>query len=221
MLRKLYFNRRSIPVPVPVRNLRDVLEWLQKTLLKPDEEITRVVLDGEDILARFDQKSFGSIPLDDKARLEVAADSPVDLAVQTCEALRNLAMVIERGLKTLAVTAWQTPPSHKIRDVDVVHGDLVLMYDLCGQLEPLIPADIDFSVLRYLVGRMNDISSRLIAAAKQGDWQAYARLLLNHLEPSLREVATETENVQTQLYSKISHIVMTRNTSSGVSIEGV
>ncbi len=205
MLKKLILNKRIIPIPVPIRTLEEALTWLSQTLIKADEEMTKIVLDGRDLISEgVSIKTFSALYLDETSRLEVQADSPLDLSLQSLDAVRNLALVIERGLKTLAVKSWQTLPTQRLKETEALHQDLSLMRDLCLNATDLISGHIDTSVLIYLVERLMKVRDQLISTSQTPDWQQYARILLNKLEVSLPEVANQAETIQSQIYCRIS-----------------
>lgn len=205
MLKKLILNKRTIPIPVPIRNLEEALTWLSQTLVKSDEEFTKILLDGRELITEgVPTKTFSTMLLTEASRLDVQVDSPLDLSLQSLDAVRNLALLIERGLKTLAVKCWQTPPNQRVLEINALHHDLGLMRDLCLHATDLIAGHLDTSVLNYLVDRLMKIREQLIAASQLPDWQQYANLLLNKLEGSLPEVANQAETIQSQIYSRIS-----------------
>ena len=143
-------------------------------------------------------------------RLDVRVDSPADLAIQTLDAMRNLAAVILGGLKVLAVECWQARPGQKPTDLDGVSNDLQLLVDLIEHVSGLVtPLTVDPAGIQGLGGMMSRVDVSLKMAKANSDWKGSARLLLNRLEPLLKELVNETETLQIRVM-----------TSGGLAREG-
>ncbi len=209
MLKKLLVNNRSIPVPVPLKNLDEAVTWIDKTLLKDEEVITQVVLDGrdfsEDGVAISDYKNH---LLSGESNLEIRIDSPLELTNQSIETLRNLATVIEKELKPLAVTCWQTTPARVPANYQEVSADLKLMVELGEHIFSLSEPNTDLSILKYLIDKVSDTLIDLNGHSENRRWQEYARVLLNKLEPVIAGILEETSNLQVSIYSHMSDVAM-------------
>jgi hypothetical protein len=199
MLKRVFVNNRKIPVPVPVKTLGDALVFVEQTLVPEGHTVTRVVLDGR-TLSEDRLSEHRGTPLNDESRLEVQVDSPADLAVQTLDALRNLALVIGSGLKPLAVECWQAKATTRPAELDAVTSDLKLILDLIDHLSGLVDAThIDAAAIQGLSGMVQRVHSSLDLARGNSDWRASARILLNRLEPLLKDLVAEAESLQIRI----------------------
>ena len=89
MLKKVIVNNKKVPVPVPVRTIDEALRWIEATLVPAGHTITRVALDDRVLGEHDSDGDLGGLPLNAESKLEVQIDSPVDLAIQTLDAMRN------------------------------------------------------------------------------------------------------------------------------------
>jgi len=201
MLKKIQVNGRTVPVPVPVTTLAEALHWIAETLLVQGKIITRAILDGNE-LEDFsgDHPEFKRIPLPSTAVLMVQIDSPIELCIQTLEAIRNLATVVNRGLKLLAVESWQAKPNDKPKDIEGLEKDLGLILGLIDHFSGIVDREhIDFAAIQGIAIMMQQTSVGLQMACSNSDWRSYARLLLNRMEPLIKDLLLESEAVQVRL----------------------
>ena len=49
MLESLIFNGKTIPIPIPLKNLSDAVGWAEETLLPAGFSITRICVDGFEV----------------------------------------------------------------------------------------------------------------------------------------------------------------------------
>lgn len=206
MLKKVQINNRSIPVPVPVRNLAEALVWVSETFLKPEEIITKVALNGRELGEyELQDASAVNVALDDFSDLHVKIDSPAELSIQTLDALRNLTGIIGRNLKQNAVICWQTPRSKTPRGLDALHNDIHLIGDLLAHFMELVvlePAEL--KGLLFVQDDLRKICFALTESKEHSDWRGYARILLNKLEPLLSYLDEEAGNLQGMVFSCMS-----------------
>jgi len=209
MLKKIIINSRSIPVPVPVKDLSEALKWVDTTFLQEEEMITRVVFDGRDLTEEgVDVTDYKKYPLTEVSDLEIRIDSPLELTNQSIETLRNLATVVDRELKPMAVTCWQTTPARMPDNFDGISADFKLIVELGEHISSLVDSRIDLSILKYLIEKFSATLVELDAQAENRRWQEYARVLLNKLEPIVVSLLEETTNLQVALYSHMSDVAM-------------
>jgi len=201
MLKKVILNNRTVPVPVPIKSLGEAIAWVEETLLRKDQMITKVLVDKREVddpraAAQADAK------LTVNSRLEIQIDSPTDLSIQSLEALKNLATVVEGILKPLAVECWGDPSSVGPREVDSLHADLSLIKDLVAHFLSLV--ELDNGLLRTIEeasSALGVILKSLETSRQQGNWKEYARILLNQLEPLVGEMIMESGNLQAMVFS--------------------
>lgn len=208
MLRKLTLNRKVIPIPVPLQTLGEAVQWIGDTLLLPGHSITRLAVNGTD----FDFTSDGSkTSLKASDLLEVRIDSPMDLSVQTLEALSNLASIVLRGLKSLAVAAWEVTGTRVPDSLLAVQEDLDLIQQLLEHFWGLVlPARINTTNLRNLTADMRKIAASLAMAKANSDWRGYAKVMLNRLEPHLQDLTSESECLEATILEYKSTTPMSR-----------
>jgi hypothetical protein len=202
VLKLVFINSKKIPVPVPVRTLGEALAWVEETLVPAGHTVTRVALDDR-VIGDDAQAADLHARLTPESRLEIQVDSPVDLSVQTLDATRNLASVIVGGLKVLAVECWQAKSGQKPAELDSVANDLELVLDLLGHVAALVgPMQVDAAPLSGIQTMLKRDAVALAMAKANSDWKACARLLLNRLEPQLKELIIETETLQIRVMTQ-------------------
>jgi len=205
MLKKLLLNNRTLPVPVPLRTLAEALSWVESALVPPGHTLTRVVLNGRVICSGLAEA--GSLPLadagqrlDERTRLEILVDSPVDLSIQALDAIHNLASVVLGTLKPLAVGLWQSKPIDRQPEVETVRGDLRLVLDLMNHLFGLVDAgNADAAALQGIATMLARVETGLQMARANSDWRGVAKILLNRLEPLLKELVVEADSMQVRV----------------------
>ena len=202
MLKRVYINNKKVPVPVPVRTLGEALDWVEQTLVPAGHQITRVALDDRVIGEGVGETDL-DVRLAHESKLEIQIDSPVDLSVQTLDATRNLASVIAGGLKVLAVECWQAKPGMKPAELDAVANDLELVLDLLEHVAGLVdPMHVEAAALQGISGLLKRDAVALSMAKSNSDWKACARILLNKLEPQLKDLITEAETLQIRILTQ-------------------
>ncbi len=188
MLKSLYLNGRKIPVPIPLMNLGEALAWVEDTLLDKNQAITKVTLNQECLR---DIHEAAQTPMDSGTRLQIQADSPVGLAAQSIDALRNLLGIMEKHLKHLAVRCWQNLPKETPHELLILQKDYQLAIDLYRHVDALLPASFDKSRCVALFDQLAKTKIALEMAISQSDWKAVARLLLNQVEPDILALMDE------------------------------
>ena len=202
MLKNLMLNGKSIPVPVPVRNLSEAVRWVEDSLMKNGEVLTRVVLDDREFPCTEDPTSWAKFKLKKKSVLSLQCDSPRDLAIQTLDAVRDLAQEIDKRLKYLAVKCWQIPEAAHINEVRDIVNDLGLELELVDHINGMVDfSHKDMAALNGTMVQLKVVRNRLSDALAAENWQQCSRILLNRLEPLLRDMVMESESVEVRLFS--------------------
>ena len=200
MLKKITVNQKVIPVPVPLKTVHEVLAWVEQTLVLAGQSITKLTLNGKSISGeRLERRSAPelSYSLDEKSKLDFQIETPLDLAVQALDAIHNLAAVVLGGLKAQAVSFWSVRPNERPAEVETVHGDVLLMLDLLDHLKGLIDTSkVETAALTGIGTMMKRVEVGIGMAKSNSDWKACARLLLNRLEPLLKDLVAESETLQ-------------------------
>jgi hypothetical protein len=201
MIKEIILNGKKLPVPVPVREISELLEWISATLLSHEHVLTRIKVDGNDV--DLDLIARGQYWLSNKAnpKVEIRIDSPIDLTIQTVDALRNLANIIQPSLKPAAVECWGLAPKNTPKDLGNIVSDVELLSDLLINASTTIEAHkIGTPGLDEFVNLVREFTLAINAAQSQSDWKACAKILLNRLEPALEKLINTTISIQNELF---------------------
>ncbi|HYX39785.1 MAG TPA: hypothetical protein VE954_42360 [Oligoflexus sp.] len=201
MLKKLLINGKKIPVPVPIHNLSEAAAWIEKHLLRPDHTITRIILDGREIdLGHEDILRLPALPLTPESDLRCKIDSPMEICVQTIDALRNLSTAIGRNLKPVAVHLWEYKGSRLSMEARAVIEDARLMIELLDHILVLIDRRIDITNVTSIREAIDKAHRAIQIAESQSDWKGLARVLLQQLEEPTLELSNELSSLQKTIY---------------------
>ena len=201
MLKRVVINNKKVPVPVPVQTLDDALRWVEDTLVPAGHTITRVSLDDKLLTGREPDPSVkGETLLDDESRLEIQIDSPTDLTIQTLDAIRNLSAVMLASLKALAVECWQARGSVRPGELDAVLNDGELLLDLIEHVTGLVDAQhAEAAAIQGIAGILKRAAVGLAMARANSDWKGAAKILLNKIEPLLKDLTAEAETMHVRI----------------------
>lgn len=203
MLKKLLLNRRAIPIPVPLRDLEEVLVWIDQTFRRGDQAVTKIVIDGRDLTeAPAASLDFKKILFTPESHVEIQLESAAELSIQSLDTVRNLSLVLERSLKPCAVNCYQTMPSKVPSEIEAIHNDLVLIGNLMRHFLDLVEIDrVHLKTFKEDHGILEKIIAALKSARSNSDWKAYASILLNQLEPLIRQVIQEAGDLQGLIFA--------------------
>lgn len=201
MLKKVVLNGKRIPVPVPVLDLAEAIQWIQKHLVRPDHVITRVQLDGRDIDVGVDGEiRLPRTLLNENSDLRCKIDSPQEICLQTIDALKNLSSVVGRNLKPVAVQLWNHKGAKVTAEATAVLEDATLMQELLEHVILLLDRRIDATNLNSYRDSVNKSMTALQYALQHNDWQACAKVLLNQLEAPTLELSSELESLEKVIF---------------------
>lgn len=198
MLKKFLLNGKRIPVPIPVKTLPEAVTWIEKHLLRPDCTITRIELDGRDIDAP--DGKLPQIGLSEQSDLRIQMDSPLEICLQTIDALRNLSSVIGRNMKPVAVQLWEHKGPKLPPEAKSIFEDIQLMLELLDHVLVLVDKRVELS---HALGLQQHIAKAIIAlnlARQQSDWRGVARVLLNQLEAPVVDLAGELSSLEKSVF---------------------
>ncbi|MFW7380543.1 MAG: hypothetical protein ACOH5I_17155 [Oligoflexus sp.] len=205
MLKFVILNRKKVPVPVPLKTLQDLISWIEDHLVRKDHTITRIRLDHEDIdFSGQNHILVPAIKLKSDSLVECQIDTPLDIGVQTLDALRNLCMVLERSLKPIAVQCWQIGVNDKPIDLRPLIGDLELIDALLDHLLLIIDVRVDSSNARAFRENLEQGRLALQYAIEISDWKAVARILLKQVEISIADLNQELGFMQKCVFELIA-----------------
>ncbi len=197
MLKKILLNGKRIPVPVPIKTLSEAIAWVEKHLLRPDHMITRIQLNGDELEVGG---PFPATVLQDEADLRLKIDSPTDICVQTIDALRNLASVISRNLKPIAVQLWEHKGNRLPLEAKTVMEDIGLMVELFDHVLVLVDKKVDTTNALDLQQKIRKASALLQIALQQTDFKGVARVLLNQLETPVIDLSSELSSLEKSVF---------------------
>jgi len=192
MLKYLHIKNRRIPVPVPIRNLDEAIAWVAQTFATDEKIITRVVLDGEDI--DLDKNDFSARKLSEASELLMHVESHRELSKQSIEVIQNFCTIVLRRLKPLAVFLYNYKEKNIHPSLSEFLEDMAFIRDIRTHLggildryhEELAP----FEGLSALCEKvMRDFNMNV----QVGNWGVCSEILLNRLEPFMRELQSEID----------------------------
>ena len=188
-------------MPVPLLDLRQLLQWISTTLLLPDHVITRVSLDGNDIELHEEPNRIPATKLLQTSRVEIQVDSPMDLTLQLIDATRNLTTVLLSSLKPMAVSFWGQQTSFKgAAQVDELEQDVQLLIGMIEQMFGLVMQCTSSSFgLQELQIAIQDSMTAMQMASASSDARGVSKLLLHRLEPSLLTLIEVCISAQSQV----------------------
>lgn len=201
MLKEIILNKRKVPVPVPVKTVREAISWVEGVLVVKDHSITKIELDGKIIdLSNAQVGKLGDLPLEEGSKMVFQIDSPSELSIQTIDALRNLTVALGKNLKPIAVACWQTLPKDTPDDLNMVQKDVDLALDLLDHLLAMIDQKVSRTHIDEIAHAIGKARLTLQMAISNSDWKGSARILLNHLDPWLSALNDELSSIQKMIF---------------------
>src|SRR5690606_21992078 len=95
---------------------------------------------------------------------------------------------------------WQAKPVDKPDDIEDVGHDIELIQELLDHLNGLIPTGVvETAAIQGIGGVLKRTSMSLAIAISNSDWKGCARILLNRMEPLLKDLVVESESLQVQI----------------------
>lgn len=201
MIKEIVLNSKRVPIPVPIEGLSELLSWISATLLSNEHVVTRIRIDGVEVDLELVANGRVNIDPSSTAKIEIRIDSPIDLTIQTVDALRNLATIIQPGLRPLAVECWNLSPKNSPKELDNILADVHLLAELLVNAVATIDAhQLRVVGLKEFISMIKDFGAAIAAARSNSDWRACSNLLLNRLEPGLDKLVNCTVSVQNELF---------------------
>ena len=200
MLKSITLNRKKVPVPVPLNTLKEAIDWVESDLLSEDRTITQITLDGHEIELVEGATGWES-SLSEASKLYMRVDSAWDLCLQTLDAARNLASVLDKSIEPIAVRIWQLKedeqPDEKFMSFN---NDLFLVLDLADHLLLLLPDKINATALKRTCQGVQVFADSLNISFERKQWRELVKKMVNGLKPKLMELATELDGCQRTLF---------------------
>ena len=200
MLKEMTLRKKKVPIPVPLKNMAQAYQWIEKTWLTGEIAITSMKLDSKE-LSEIERKS-DKIILDAKSQLEVQIETPQELAIQTLDVIRDLSYQIEKSLKLAAVKCWEKNDPSPFNEIKEIEDDLFLTLQLIEQINGIFDYSVpEMAPVNGLAKLVSRFSKELSEARNNKDWKRVAMILLNKIESLLKELVTESETLQINILS--------------------
>lgn len=202
MVKKIIIRDKEIPVPVPIRNVQEAVAWISSTFMEEGSVITKVTLDGVD-LAFGDEKLEKEVLLSEKSILRFQIDNPRELSIKTLDVIRDLSVGMNDTIKNLAVKGWELPSNKDFfYEVRLVLDDVNLALHMIEHVNGLVDyTHVDAAPVNGTYRLLIRVREKLFQAYARNDGKECASLLLNRLEPLLKELGNESENLQIRIFS--------------------
>tara|TARA_B100001094_G_C18175882_1_gene797838 strand:- start:7 stop:642 length:636 start_codon:yes stop_codon:yes gene_type:complete len=197
MLKHVFLNRRKIPVPVPISILSEAIDWVEGSLVKAGYSITKLELDGLEIdINNIASSSLNQKPLSIDNKLCLQIDSPLDLAIQSIDALNNLTLIIRRTIRPLMVKIWDTLPQAYPEGLESFLDDLALFMELTDHLIVLLSGQVSTTNIENSSVQLDSTKVLAEMAIGQSDWKGLTKVIIKQLFPQLEDVASELSLLQ-------------------------
>lgn len=195
LIKEVYVKGKPIPIPVPLKNVDEVLYWIESTLLKDGQVVTKVLLDDKDLLDGT--MDLSKIDVHKLSRLEVAIENPKELAIHSLEGMIGFSKGMLQNIQEVAVNCWQMQKHDRYDHLDKLVNDLFLVKELSDHMIELVELNAaDSAPVQALTRLIFRVTQDLKAARLNKDWKTCAHSLLNRLEYLLKGMANECENLQ-------------------------
>ncbi len=204
MLKKFFLGFKEVPVPIPIRNLGEFYEWIERSFVKEGTILTSLNVDGKQYIDHLAEgRAIPELGLSDSSVVTINVDSPKSLSLQTLEAVRDLCDVIQQKMKELGVEYWQYSGSKPGKQLEDICNDILLMLELIDHINGLTDYSHEhLAAVNGLFKLVTRCHSNLLSAVAESRWKEVASILVNRLDYYLKELVTETENLQIILLSQ-------------------
>jgi hypothetical protein len=208
MIKEMILNSQKIPVPLPIFTGDDLIDWLQGRMARQGQIITKLVINGQNRTNDLDTPKLARLQLSELDIIEVSIDSAADLVLDSMEAIVDFSRLVLQGIKGLAVGLFQydgkQTPSEVANTVDDLRT-MIGLYEHVSQITDISTGEIAaFEGLNRLIRRaFKSFESHI----SHRQWEDAARVLLNQLEPLIRDLMDETERLHIRLGLDIEKII--------------
>ena len=201
LLKSIFLNGKKIPVPIPIKSMFDTVRWLESHMLRPEHTITKIVLDKKEIEpSQWIESKLNEMRLNKSSILEIQVDSPGEISIQSLDALRNLATVMERSLKPIAVECWQWSKDSDPVDFESLYSDVDLILDLMDHVMLLLDQRVSIANFQIIYDKISSASSCIQLAREEKNWKGAAKLILQQLESGIMEMNVEISMLEKSVF---------------------
>ncbi|MBP9706097.1 MAG: hypothetical protein KBD78_00530 [Oligoflexales bacterium] len=203
-IKSILINGRRIPIPIPLGSLRELVSWVEGSLLNPSQLITRVSIDQKLIEDFSENVDLSVFPISANSEIHFQIESPRDLLIQSFEAIHHYCKLIQTGLKPLAVDLWQLPngSSQKESVIATLSADLKVVLDILDQAQGIVDwQHIDLAALHGQYLLLKGHRQALLLAIDQNDWKKISRILIHRIDTLIKDMLVEIESLHIRAMS--------------------
>ncbi len=202
MLKKIKVGNKIVPVPVPLKTLKQAMKWVEETFMGEESIITKVVLDGAEV--EFDKPSVGrTLALTPSTELEVFVESPKDLCIHLLDAVSDLSYGIEKSLRLMAFHIYDGRHEDQHKNMKSMESDIRMTSNLIAHLNGIVDkTQMEMGPINGIDCLLKRVMKTFQETKKNQDWKQTARLMLNRMEPLLKDLVVEAEKVQMYFFTK-------------------
>lgn len=194
MLKECVINNEKIAVPVPILNVGDMIDWADSLGSKYGGVVTKILLDGKDISLKPDR----SLGLGPTSKVVLNIDTPTNLSKEVVAAVISMLEISSIVIKDLAVSTWKTE-TISLSGRRIVE-DLRMIAELIESISTISEEGLDceFNFSKN-VASIRSLQSRLTRTMKDNSPKEFSSLLLNDLEPFMKELKLELQDLYVAL----------------------
>ncbi len=194
MLKECVINNERITVPVPILNVGDMIDWADSLGSEYGGVVTKIVLDGKDISLKPDRTQ----DLTPSSSVILSIDTPTNLSRDVVTAVISMLEISSIVIKDLAVSTWKN-------DMISLSGrkiveDLKMVKELIESISSLDMVGIEFDFMKQITG-ISNMQSRLTRSLKENNPKEFSSLLLNELDPFLKNLKLQLQDLYVDLVS--------------------
>ncbi|MBP6218116.1 MAG: hypothetical protein KA436_05985 [Oligoflexales bacterium] len=204
MLKKFFLGNKEIPIPLPISNLGEALQWIDKAFVKDGMVLTSFVLDGESWVDRLQGKEIYDVALNPSSRLDVKIESAQSISVQILQTISDLSFVVQRKMLEIGVDCWESGRGGAEYKLSAIMGDIKLLLDLVDHINGIMDySHEEMAALNALSHLVRVYYHQLIELSSEKKFQKIAHILVNRLDSCLKELVLESGNLQIHIISSV------------------
>jgi hypothetical protein len=196
MLKKITLNDQEVSVPIPIFSFEEAISWIDSTLLKNGEVITKIFLNSEEIsLEKIDSLNKSKLSKDET--LLVRTDSPKSLSIQILEVLSEMSLGVETKSQKIAIHIWKNPDVKQIKNLKNLLDDVSLMISLVDHINGILDySHQDMAGINGCSLLIKNVYHKIKNFSKLKNWTECSTLIVGRLDPLLRNFVLECDNAK-------------------------
>ena len=192
MLKECVINNEKITVPVPIFNVGEMIDWADSLGSQYGGVVTKIQLNGKDISLKPDRTQN----LDSNSLVVLNIDTPTNLSRDVVTAVISMLEISSIVIKDLAVSTWKNEmislSARKIVE------DLKMVRELIESISSLDMEKIEFNFAKH-IQELSGMQSRLTRVLKENKPKEFSSLLLNELDPFLKNLKLDLQDLYVEL----------------------